>query len=264
MLLYYFCQRQTDGFSIARIRSDLEPRSEWETPSSADFADILNQPFRYLGKGVQTFAFASADGRYVLKFYRHHRAGHPLSFFSPISPRLKMTLAKRQNKRLKDFSSYKLGYDHLKEETGLIFIHLNRGDFHQKVTLYDKIGIKHILDLNEMEFLLQQRAQPFYTALERWIDDGQLEEAKEGITGLLSLLQSRCLKGISDKDPDLQTNFGFINQRPIQFDVGRFKLDSSIDTEAELIRITAKLKDWLDQKSPHLSQHLQKELEKPF
>src|SRR5437868_3279127 len=76
LLLLYgverFCHKQTDGFSIYNISSNLSFREEWEIPQETTEAKIiLAQPFYYLGKGAQSYVFESEDGNFVLKFFRH-------------------------------------------------------------------------------------------------------------------------------------------------------------------------------------------------
>jgi len=115
-----------------------------------------------------------------------------------------------------------------------------------------------------MEFLVQKKADPIYSTLQQWIDKGAFVQAKEGLSQLVALLRSRCQKEIFDKDPDLKTNFGFINKTPIQFDVGRFKINPARSDPKqctdELIRITDRLCQWLDEKAPSLSFHLRQEI----
>ncbi len=249
-MLHRFCMTQTDGFTMLRIQSDLPMASNWDKPTDID----LNQPFYYIGSGAQTFAFASDD--LVIKFYRHHRSGHALSFFAPLFPRLQQTIAKRQAKRQKDFASFKLAYGQLRHETGLLFIHLGKtSHLNKKITIYDKLGIAHEIDLDQMEFLIQKRATPFYSTLEQWIDSGQWDKTKQGIHELVVLLKSRCKKGIFDKDPDLKTNFGFLDGHPIQIDVGRFK-----EGPDDIMRVTDTLRKWLEVKAPQLIVDLDQEL----
>ncbi len=269
LLLHRFCQVQTDGFSLGKVQSNLPFHPEWETTCVKSYLDALNQPFYYLGKGAQTFAFVSEDEKYVLKFYRHHRVGHPFSKISWLLPsslrrRLKQTIAKRENKRLKDFSSYLLANSMLQKETGLVQLHLNKTKEPMPTTLHDKIGVMHKVDLKEMEFILQKKADFFYPTLEKWIAAKEFDKAKGALSNLISILHNRCKKELFDKDPDLATNFGFIGEEPIQFDVGRFKVDPSrSDPEIygdELIRITDRLCVWLDTKAPELSTHIREEI----
>lgn len=245
-----FCKKQTGSFTIARISSDISFHPEWEveTANESEVKKILSQPFRFLGKGAQSFVFASEDGTTVIKFFRHHHL-------------------KKNSKLAKDFGSYKLAYDNLREETGLLYLHLNKTrHLNQTLDLIDKIGIHHPINLDHYEFLVQKRATLAYIALDKWIDEGKIDDAKEALTKLVQLLAIRSNKGIQDKDPDLNTNFGFIGTTPIQFDIGRFKSRKvPADLPAnyrELIRITDNLHQHLMRKAPELDEHLKQELAK--
>ena len=270
-LLFHFCGQKTDRFSLTKIQSDLTFHPEWEVPNRS-IENILDQPYFYLGHGAQTYVFISKDGNHVLKFYRHHRCKHPLEIFSPILPsslknRLLQTIGKRHNKRLKDFSSYVLAHQKLSEETGLVYLHLNRTtNLKKKLVVYDKILVRHLLDLDNYSFIVQKKADPFYPTMETWIEQNEWETAEKALSELIGLLTTRCKKELSDKDPDLRTNFGFIKNVPIQFDIGRFKMDPSrAQTHSyhdELIRIADKLCHWLDIKAPRLSQHIHREIAK--
>ncbi len=237
-----FCKKQTGCFTIARISSDLPFHPEWvvEDPDESQIKQTLSQPYSFLGKGAQSFAFASEDGKTVIKFFRHHHL-------------------KKNSKLAKDFGSYKLAYERLRNETGLLYLHLNKtSHLNQILDLVDKIGIHHKIDLDQYEFLVQKRATPAYPALQQWIDEGKTEEAKQALTALVHLLRERSRKGIHDKDPDLNTNFGFIGTTPIQFDIGRFKLRQTPPDNNELIRITDNLQQWLRIRSPELDEHLRR------
>lgn len=263
--LHIFCSQVTDGFAFWKIHSCVLPGSMPEK-ENLQLQPLLNQPFFYLAHGAQSFAFLSKDGNYVLKFYRQDRATHPLAFSLPLLPKkyktsLLQTLNKRKNKQLKTFSSYHLAYTHLCKETGLLYLHLYKTThLQQKVRLYDKLGIVHEIDLDTTAFLLQHKAKPVYLALEEWIQQKELQKAKDQITALIHLLITRAKKGLADKDPDLQTNFGFISEGPIQFDVGRYTVDPlQADPKIykeHLIRMTDKLYTWLEKKEPSLAKHM--------
>lgn len=270
IVIQRFCHNQTDGFSMRKIHSNLSFHEEWEpkTPLHEDLKNIqliLNQPYRYLGKGAQSYVFASDDGKYVLKFFRHdHMRLEPWHFLLSADHR-KNRLKISTDKLRKDFESYKIAYEKLYNETGLIYIHLNKTQHLElQIPLYDKIGIKHLINLDKMEFILQKRVELFFPSLEKWIAKGDVITAKKALTELISLLKKRFEIKIYDKDPDLNTNFGFLNGHPIQLDVGRFKRDSFYSNpqvyKREILRITDNLKQWLDVHSLELSSHLQEEL----
>ncbi len=273
ILLQRFCHQQTDGFSRHKISSDLTFHPEWETaPLTAyeqeNLSTVLSQPFDYLTKGAQSYVFLSRDGRYVLKFFRIYHLQPPFWVTHLKWPwflqSYKMNKILRKSEELhKDFASYKIAYDQLREETGVIYLHLNKTDsLKQTLTFYDKIGIVHHVDLDRMEFLVQRRAELVYPALANMVETEGVESAKDALSKLVSLLCLRCTKGIHDKDPDLNTNFGFIGHTPLQIDVGRFRIkDTAADEQRidrdEIIRITDNLNQWLRSRYPELSGHLE-------
>ncbi len=272
ILVQRFCHDKTDGFALRKIISDLPFAPAWEVAepeesSLAEIKKILSQPYRYLGKGAQSYVFASLDGLYVLKFFRHdHMRREPWHLLLS-GERRKEREVMAYDKLAKDFTSYKLAFEHLKEETGLVYLHLNKTNHLQiEIPLYDKIGVRHALQLDHMEFVLQKRATLLFPALERWIDAGQASAAKKALSALVHFLKTRCEKEIFDKDPDLNTNFGFLETCPMQIDIGRFKIDGFYSNKQvykrEIRRITDNLQQWLELRSPELSVHLQKELEK--
>lgn len=266
------CHRATDGFTPPKIQSQLEFHPEWEVveQDTSCASELLSKNFHYLGRGAQAYVFASEDGKTVIKFFRHHRMRTLLckvAFLLPgvLKARLQQTIDKRKAKLHKDFESYKLAYTALKEETGLIFIHLNKTqDLKQKLTLFDKIGVRHEIDLDRMEFVVQKRADLIYPTLSKWIQEQNYAQAKASLSELVALLKTRCQKGFFDKDPDLRTNFGLIDGHPIQIDIGRFKEDLTRKDPTiyrdEIIRITDRLAHWLDKRAPELALHLQSEV----
>lgn len=257
--LFRFCEWQTDGFSLLRITERGPPIEiqDGELGDPLHIKNIFTQPFNYLGKGAQTYVFVSADGRYVLKFFRHLNKYGTLLDFLPFAP-IQKTVEKRKRRQEKDFTSYKLAFKELQKETGLVYLHLNpTTHLKTEVILYDKIRVQYKLPLDKMGFIVQKRAAPFYPTLERWIEKGQIEEAKAALKELVRLLGLKQLKGIFDKDPNLRTNFGFLDLNPIQIDVGRFRPDK----RGKKIRsIVAPLEKWLDERAPELATYLEDEI----
>lgn len=269
-----FCHKQTDGFAVHKILSHLKPDERWDCTSWIDASElrvILSQPFTYLGKGAQCYVFASQDGHYVLKFFRMSHIEAPRWFQSLPLPSFlenwrQQKIAVKQSKMEKDFLSYIEAYHKLREETGMIFLHLNKGrGVEQKLSLIDKIGIVHQLDLSRMQFILQKRAKPFYPALQEMIEHQEIESAKRALSHLVQLFHKRHCLGLEDKDPDLKTNFGWIDAHPIQFDVGRFKKrgpnSKNEPFHDEVLRITDELRRWLQGKEPSLASYLDQQIQ---
>jgi hypothetical protein len=247
--------KRNHGFCLRTIISTLTYRPEWEpsTPLQHKTLDpIWDQPFCYLAKGHQSFAFLSADGRYVLKFYRFPSHLRPLPWLNhPCAGKARKRVeAYNLNKLDATFASYKLAYDELREETGLLYLHLNKTETLQRcVTLVDRCGAAYRVSLDDMHFLLQKKAEPFFPLLQRTLEAGDEETFKNLISSLFSLISSRLDKGISDGDAILEKNYGWLNQRAVHIDVGRFSKSAS---KQELRTTTESLRAWMEEHCPHL------------
>jgi hypothetical protein len=277
--LYYYtaqlCDTQTDGFSVARIHSALPYRSEWESPPKSDawqeeLKTACLQKFHYLGCGGQCFAFGSDDGKYVLKFFKH-RIRTPYSFLfntalpGPLNQIRLRKLDKALSKLNRDFSSYKIAYEELREETGLIYIHLNKGTaLNQSVKIVDKLHIEHQIALDEVEFILQQKADLVHDHLRNLMQRGDEQKARKALHDILQVIVSRSQKGIYDEDAKIHRNFGFVGDKPIFIDVGRFTHDPSRKNpdvyKRDLATITRRLRSWLEENQPDLVTPLDEEL----
>ena len=272
---YRFCHKQTAGFALGKIQSEMKPEKRWElAPLSDDeksfVKTILSQRFSYLGKGAQCYVFASEDGSAVIKFFRISHLEIPFWFQKmPLPSGLegwrREKIALKESKKEKDFTSYKLAFENLRDETGLLYVHLNKSDdLRQKITLIDKIGIAHELDLDNLQFILQKRATPFYAAISEMITHHEIEKMKGALAELIRLFSKRRALGLFDKDPDLKTNFGLIAGHPVQFDIGRFKKEEMRKKDEplheELIRITDTFKKWLEKREPSLAEYLEEKI----
>ena len=259
-----FCKKQTAGFTVTRISSDLPFHPEWEVEeqlSQEELTNLLSQPYHFLGKGAQAFAFASEDGKAVIKFFKHHRLS-PAPWLKAV-PFATRSSDKKNSKLIKDFTSYRLAYEKLREETGLLYLHLNTASkLGIVLDLVDRLGIHHPVPLDRYTFLVQRRAEDSYETVRAWVEKGQMDAAKRGITSLVQLLKTRNARGIYDKDPDINTNFGFVGEAAIQIDVGRFRMRNGPADPGEYARITDNLHQHLMALSPELDKHLQEELQK--
>lgn len=131
-----YCCSYKRGFSINKISSKLPYNEMWDTQSLTSDEkeklrkEILSQPFYYLSSGTQCYAFVSQDGKYVIKFFKMHKIlpkkwlkDVPFSFFEKYRWE---SIAKKQNGSLNIFKSFKDAYEQLREESGLIYLHLNK------------------------------------------------------------------------------------------------------------------------------------------
>jgi hypothetical protein len=270
-----FCHHQTHGFRLSKIQNnlhtDVPPLSSSIEMDQLDA--ILHQPFHYFNRGLQSFAFLSADGKYVLKIF-NNRYQRQIALFGLLSqlPFCHLwaheQLLYYQQKLQRTFESYQIAASELKTETALIYAHLAPStNLPSSFTLIDPLEISHEIDLNRYGFVLQRKVDMAYPTLLKLIQAGNITEAKEKISALVQLLINRCERGIADNDPLIRTNFGFLDQRAIAVDIGPFSKDPAISNPAiyrpEIRRITTSLNHWLnEQAAPELTHFLEEQLER--
>ena len=264
-----FCDLQTGGFRTYEIESSMPNSALWEieplnSSLEKSIEKILDQPFFFLDGGGQSYAFLSSDGKTVLKFFRHD---HPLSPkrvleyvrlpFGWDSFRLKLLNYKSRKEISPLLKSAKLAYDELKEETGLLYIHLNKTkDKFKKVVVVDKIGVRHNIDLDATEFVLQKKVNLLFPSILALMHEQKVEEAKVLIDSLIRCLERSCQKGIGNTDGALKRNFGCLEGHTLGLDFGSLVRDPSLTDPAkaqvEIIKKTARLARWLKKYYPSL------------
>ncbi len=256
------CHRATDGFAMTKVEGTVCAGAAEDLSLPPE--EMFTGPFTYFSRGLQCFAFLSADGEYVLKLL-NNRNQHKAKIFHWI-PGCEEKAQKAELKMEQLFHSYALAFRELKEETGLIYIHIHPTDHLKKtITLIDKLGIAHTLDLDKTGFMVQKRATLFYPYLAAKRKAKDHEGAKKAVDELVDMLVARCKKGIWDNDPLFRTNFGFVNDHPIEIDVGPFSINPTITDPAvyvpEVRRITASLKDWAAKNYPELAPFIEDKVE---
>jgi hypothetical protein len=283
---------KTHGFCLQKILADDLPfQARWEvSPWSAkeqkNVEHLLSQSYHMIGAGSECFAFASEDGQAVIKFFKldHTRpiylhrgiffedysafsgtlSDHPLTRLvlpPPMNKCLKRFLGIREFRIQRTFNSLKLAFDELKEETGLIYLHLNPTDhFHRQLTIYDANGIRHQISLENVKFFLQKRATPLHLHFAALQVKGAHEEAKESIDSLIELILIRCQKGFADRDI-VDRNFGYIGTKAIEIDSGSFLRNPRMREpwiyKQELFYATQELKSWLQKNYPAMVNYLE-------
>jgi hypothetical protein len=270
--LYFYV---TAGFSVANITSDFTFQPQWEVrplleAEQVEFARAVDQPYYYLGKGCQSYVFASQDGEYVIKFfkYQRYRLQPWFAYFPPLPAIVKYRQEKLEKKwkKLDGFvQSWKVAFENLKEETGLVFVHLNKTNHLRKqLTIYDKLGQSHSVDLDQMEFCIQRRARLLCETLLDYKNKGNLAGAQQLIHDLLNLIVSEYARGLADNDHALMQNTGVAKGKPVHIDVGQFVFNEAVKQPAvfhqELFTKTYKFKLWLRDHYPELAEYLEAEL----
>ena len=271
-----FFFKHNKSFSVQMILSTLTERCEWKTApvpldNKEDFLDIFSQKFRYLTRGGQSAVFISADKNYVLKFYRFPSHLRPLGWIKhPFSYRFskKRERIKQHNFEKLDitFQSFLLAYNELKEESGLLYVHLNpTTDLQFSVTLVDHLNNHYLVDLDRVAFVLQKKATGVFPTLHTLIKKGEKERAKRHLNSLVHLISTRCNKGIIDNDAILDQNYGFAGSEAIHVDIGRLARDTSINDQKKALNhaqtLFTTLSQWLKEESPELSNYFETRIE---
>jgi hypothetical protein len=271
-----FCHKQTEGFRLHKIASTLPFNPNWEVTSlspeeTAQVDAILDQRFFFLASGGQSYAFVSEDGQTILKVFKQHhlRTWKWLKSF-PLPQALhhyrRKFVRKREQKLPFFFTSCKIAFEDFKDRTGLLYLHLNKtAHLKKQLTIVDKLGIAYSIDLDSTEFALQKKAELAYPKLERLAKAGQLDTAKECLNSLLELILERSKRGISDRDPNIRRNIGFIGNHAVEVDLGSFSKDPFLMRtyayKAELYYQTLGLKDWVKEHFFSLYPYLNERIE---
>lgn len=223
---------------------------------------ILSQEFYYIGSGSQTYAFHSADGSYVIKFFKNNHL-NPKKWLSLCRyiPLLKNVYERKvlvREARCRQLTASCLHASKiLSQETGVIAAHVRSSlSLNKKLTLSDREGHKHRLVLDDYVFVVQKRAKPLEHYLKECVATGATHKARRGIEALEQLIDQRCKKGFYDRDQGVVTNFGFIGDQIVQIDFGRLTCENNtLDSKfifQEKKRVINKLRIWYANNQPEL------------
>lgn len=234
-VLFWKKGQEAKSFSPSKVSCLLPHHSEWEIPFTEEdqkiLAQVFKQPFTYLATGVQTFAFVSQDGKYVIKFFKS----------APLDNTEKSL--KRRNKLIEALSAYHMAYEEIPQDTGLLFIHLNpTHNLKKTVMVSDRSGKKHLIDLDKTPFVVQEKADLIFDHLRKLALRGDAKGLKKSVTAVLDLVERRIQKGFTDDDRAVTHNYGFVDGRPIHFDIGRMHKGKRAD---EYEYIAKRIDSWL-------------------
>lgn len=242
--IYWVQNHKSLGFSLQKISSNLVPDPKWAVPDlSREMQEaVFGQNYRYLASGTECYAFVSDDEKYVIKFFRMKH--YVPSFGDYVKPG---KLERRKKNLDTIFTAYKSAYDELSEETGIVFIHLNKtNSLNRTLNITDRLGRAYKLNLDQLEFVVQEKAELIFTRLKRLMDQGDHAGVAHAIQSILGLVQKRIDKGFADQDKAVSHNYGFIGDRPVHLDVGRIFKGKK---ENEYERISARIGKWVEENS---------------
>jgi len=261
-------------FSVDHITYRQLAGPQWDVKAApcAQTAAILKQKFTYLGQGVQSYAFLSEDGRYVLKFIKHQRQSSPLwhrmcALVPRVAARAREFKERREGQLRETYRSWKLAYEELPDAAGLVYLHLNSTDGAlgaTKLVRRDGVGIS--VQLDRIPFLIQQRAEELRKVLRRLVAREQIPEACQLLDQLVDLLLSDYRRGVADRDQFLMRNTGLCGDRLIHMDVGAFVRNTGARDPAvylqDLFCKGVRTGRWLATCHPALERHMEERVQR--
>lgn len=254
---------QTNGFRIDKTTSPYTASPEWDFPAPSQHEQLLNQEFFFIGSGAQFYAFMGKDQKTVLKLYKHYHMwpGNQILVRMPFTKKWKeKVIAERKKRNFYSYASTLLAAGPLADLTGVIYLNINpRLNYYPQVTLYDKIGIKYQIDLNNRPFVLQKRATTLFTYLKK-----HPEKIKEMIDSLFEHIHQCASLNIMNNDPILYCNYGVIDDKLTQIDIGSFVknpfVKNSLIEKRELYFQSLQMREWITKKHPELLTYFEKRL----
>lgn len=246
--LFVFCR--TPGFGVHKVSSNFPYHAEWDVSGLDDTLvdPIFSQTFHYIGNGAQCFAFESRDGKYVLKLFKmKHLTQSSLGKLLPLERYKEKD--KRHALRLSEtFAACKMAFEELKEETGLVYVHINPTQHLKRwVKLLDKEGNHYQIDLDKTVFLVQEKAEMVYKRIGHLIKAGDHAGAKAALASVIDLISLRNSKGFVDNDTGISRNYGFVGGRPIHLD---FLQIVKAENPNEREKIETKMRAWIEKHYP--------------
>ncbi len=233
-------------------------------------AEILKQKFSYLSYGGQMTVYESQDKKYVIKFFNPRSVIKKSWFFQFAKLRrlnslkwITNTYFRKQQRLKKYFLRYEMAFLDLKEETGLVYVHLDPSTcLSQNLEVVDKEGNLHHIELDAYPFVLQKKVELTMHHLDRLLNNGDVAGAKESVQQIYNLFLSRAEKGYTDRLQTLHKNYGFFEGKAVQLDVGRIRKSAAIAENPlkEMERIISNITPSLAEPFPKLSSVLQERL----
>lgn len=232
---------------------------------------LLDQPYYYLKSGGQGYSFISKDKKTVLKFFKNHHMRdipwlHSVQLPGVLDIPRQRTLNWRQRKYDHVHGSCKIAVQKMQEETGLVYCHFNQtSHLNKKVVIYDKIGIRHTVDLDKVEFVLQKKVDLVFSKFHDLMEKNDIQSARSCIDSMLNLFVSRYQKGIDDHDPIVRKNFGYDGTKAIEIDLGSFFENEALKDPSIYKRVLQRemtdFSEWITEFYPSLSPYLQEKLQ---
>lgn len=196
-----------------------------------------DQIFRYLGHGKQMTAYLSSDGKYVLKLFNPRKILKREAFFDAEKlihfcslKWLNSAHFKKEERLRRLFARYQIAAKELKEETGIVWVHLHPGTrLGKKAIIYDKGGSICFLNLDDAPFALQYKVELAAEKLSSALQNQDLQAQSSLLQAMIAFFSKRAAKGYTDRIQTFHNNYGFLEGRLIQIDPGRICYSSEVE-----------------------------------
>ena len=225
------------------------PRREKGTPISPEsIRPLATQPLFVLGKAQQGVAYETADGQYVLKMFKKalrnsHKKPLEQAIFGAI-------IAKK----------------YIPAETGLIACSLGPEETTLPViTIMNPKGKVSKIELQDVPFIFQHKAQPFKKTILTLVVEKKIEEAVARIKSVFTMLRTCREKGVlnGDRIAFRSEHIGFVGTRAILTETGML---CQTNDQAKLTFSTLNqlkpMQVWIEKACPELLPAYKAELER--
>lgn len=229
-------------------------------PLPKELEPILDQPFTFLGSGNQSFAFESKDKQSVLKLFKFHTLqGFDLydlipHYFQDFHAQHAKDRKKKVDRLLNGLI---LAENYNRENAGILYIHFPPSPlFGKEVSIRDRAGRIHLINLDNYVFVLQKKAEPLGEALKAHFDKGDVQGAVSKLFALYRMISDDLKAGLYDQDHNVISNTGFVEEVPIRIDFGKLSL-ATIEPAPEIHKINReRIIPWVKRYYPHYEEEV--------
>ena len=248
---------RTDGFNVSRLQGWTQELQGTWWDDEAETA--LQQDFHYLGRGRQAFAFASEDGRYVIKFPRGDICKIPFWLRSlPLESRRKSQISRKAIRENWVLQSARLAMEELKDATAMIAMNLSPHTppflKAKTVQIIDKAGRSYQIPLSRSYFILQRKKVLFKDVIQQTALKEGIQGVEKVLDALFAVIVERTKKGILNRDGSFLRNYGYDETRAYQTDVGSFyqvEVGSAKELYFQSMELSVKpIRRWMEARHP--------------
>ncbi len=242
-LVWFFCITKADHFQPEMLQ-----KTVWKKKSSFDFPliyEIAKEPLDFIGNGLESIAFVSADKKYVVKFFLNKEFTKK-TYFRP-KKRIKQLFGKYHKPKnpIGVAERYKEALNHLPEETGLLAVHAHTSQEKLPMcTLIDYRGKQYQIDLNDYIFVVQKRADVIKEAVFNSMTSKEVTAISNQLTALFQEISQKGFVNTSLIFNPL--NFALLEGRAVMIDLGKLAYRPEEAYTKEEVRFHDRYKKWLN------------------